>query len=145
MLLAYDALWYVLWRSKDWIMLLGHSKLETCFSLVLFEKSNEAWGFFLKPFFGYEKSIARSRLNRNKKYIHFGHFALSNTIKKKIDEAHFLDARGNEEQVSNLEWPKWNPHRLDIFTTQWMRTFVQGPVIPDSSKIGPNGKTSVPI
>ena len=25
---------------------LGHSKLETCFSLVLFEKSNEACGFF---------------------------------------------------------------------------------------------------
>ena len=60
--------------------------------------------FFLKPFFGCEKSIARSRLNQNKKYTHFGHFALSNT-KKKIDAAHFLDERGNEKQVSNLEWP----------------------------------------
>ena len=52
-------------------------------------------------------SIARSRLNQNKKYTHFGHFALSNTKKKekKIDAVHFLDARGNEKQVSNLEWP----------------------------------------
>ena len=25
---------------------------------------------------------------------------------KKIDAAHFLDARGNEKQVSNLEWRK---------------------------------------
>ena len=25
--------------------------------------------------------------------------------KQKIDAAHFLDARGNEKQVSNLEWP----------------------------------------
>ena len=64
--------------------------------------------FVFKPFFGCEKSIARSRLNQNKKYTHFGHFALSNTKKnkiKKIDAAHFLDARGNEKQVSNLEWP----------------------------------------
>ena len=65
--------------------------------------------FFLKPFLGCEKSIARSRLNQSKKYTHFGHFALSNTIKKnkikKIDEAHFLDARGNEKRVTNLEWP----------------------------------------
>ena len=46
------------------------------------------WGMsfflgFLKTFFGCEKSIARSRLNQNKKYTHFGHFALSNTKKKK--------------------------------------------------------------
>ena len=62
--------------------------------------------FFLlfKPFFGYEKSIARSRLNQNIFYNHFGHFALSNTKKKKIYAAHFLDAR-SEKQVSNLEWP----------------------------------------
>ena len=62
---------------------------------------------FFKPFFGCEKSIARSRLNQIKKYTHFGHFALSNTKKIKIyiDAAHFLDARGNEKQVSNLEWP----------------------------------------
>ena len=30
---------------------LGHSKLETCFSLVLFEKSNEACGFFFQAIF----------------------------------------------------------------------------------------------
>ena len=39
--------------------------------------------FLFKPFFGCEKSIARSRLNQNKKYTHFGHLALSNTKKKK--------------------------------------------------------------
>ena len=63
--------------------------------------------FLFKPFFGCEKSIARSRLNQNIFYTHFGHFALSNTKKKKkkIDAAHFLDARDNEKQVSNLEWP----------------------------------------
>ena len=62
---------------------------------------HEVLFFFLyKPFFGCEKSIARSRLNQNKKYTNISHFALSNT-KKKIDAAHFLDARGNEKQVWN--------------------------------------------
>ena len=33
------------------------------------------------------------------------HFQILKKKKKKIDAAHFLDARGNEKQVFNLEWP----------------------------------------
>ena len=78
---------------------------------------------FSSHFFGLEKSIAVNPFDgggahmisrpasstylyggKNEKNTHFGHFALSNT-KKKSEAAHFLDARGNEKQVSNLEWP----------------------------------------
>ena len=33
------------------------------------------------------------------------HFQILKKKYKKIDAAHFLDARGNEKQVFNLEWP----------------------------------------
>ena len=57
---------------------------------------------FFKAIYCCEKSIARSRLNQNPTLIIL-HFQI---LKKKIDAAHFLDARGIEKQVSNLEWPK---------------------------------------
>ena len=47
----------------------------------------------------------------------FAIFALSNTKKKKrnFDAADFLDARGDEKQMSKLEGPKYRPiHILDL-------------------------------
>ena len=43
--------------------------------------------------------------NRKKSHLDLALFALSNE-KKKIDAADFLDARGDEKQISKLEGPK---------------------------------------
>ena len=60
-----------------------------------------------KSFFGCEKSIALGRLNQKPTLVilHFQILNKKNNKKerKKNDAAHFLDARGNEKQVSNLE------------------------------------------
>ena len=84
-----------------------------------------------KPFFCFEKSIAGSPFDgggahmisrpasstypfvrkKMKKILTsvILHFQIR---KKKSEAAHFLDARGNEKQVSNLEWPNCETYPL---------------------------------
>ena len=84
---------------------------------------HEGFSPLFKPFFACEKSIARSQLNQNIStptlvILHF-------QILKKIDAAHFLDARGNEKQVSNLEWPNGvikSRYKLNFFVINFFST-----------------------